>query len=192
MEATPSEFALEFTPDPELDTDDRSYVAQWESFDWKPKPRDAWEREHRELMERISIQPENPPEETPFVVGQHQDDYGYLEALPGPRWPSPGQRKTSEIESAYNKARDEYRDANHSLQKCVRLLASKTREPDAWHDRFSGPPSQIYAETWGWLTGLWQGRKIEPPSEMQMMAWARKYNEKHYTRKTRMADEQSA
>jgi hypothetical protein len=139
--------------------------------------------EQRQRLSQQTIQPENPVEEIPFVVGKRRDEYGDLCALPVPRWPSPGQPKTLDIVHAYDKERSLQMNANMALQKCVRLLAGKLRNPDRWENPYDGPPAELYAQTWAWLMGLWQGRKIEPPNELRMMAWAKQYNEEHTRKK---------
>src|SRR6266478_1622809 len=171
--------ALEFAPDSALDGEYQSYVARWESFDWQPKPRSEWERERWELMQRLNIQPENPQEEIPFVVTNRRNEYGKLQALLAPKWPSPGQPKTSEISRAHFEEGMLQDDANHALTDCVRWLARKLRDPDCWDDPYSGPPSKLYETAWSFLMGTWRARGIEPPSELCMNQWAREYNEMH-------------
>ncbi|HYT22232.1 MAG TPA: hypothetical protein VEW05_18650 [Candidatus Polarisedimenticolia bacterium] len=169
--------ALEFVPDPELDADYASYCKSQRDWEREQKPRDVWEREHRELMQRLNVQPENPLEESPFVVTNRRDEYGDLQALPAPRWPSPGQPKTTAISRAHFEEGMLQSDANHALTDCVRWLAGKLRDPDSWDDPYSGPPSKLYETPWSFLMGTWRARGIEPPSELRMNQWAKEYNE---------------
>jgi len=156
------------------------------ALEFAPDPLDA--AEHQEQMERISVQPENPREQLPFIVGNRRDEYGDLEALPWPRWPSPGQPMTPEISRAHSNELLLVMDANQSLQKCVRLMASRIREPDCWYDGSYMPPSQLFESAWNFLTGLWRSRGITPPTDETLQRWAREYNEEHYTRKRKRAE----
>src|SRR5882724_10335529 len=97
-----AESALEFVADPELDAAYARYCESQKYWDREPLPRIEWEARHREFVLRISVQPENPREQLPFIVGNRRDEYGDLEALPWPRWPSPGQPMTPEISRAHS------------------------------------------------------------------------------------------
>ncbi len=175
--------ALEFAPDPELDADYASYCKSQRDWEREPQPREVWETKHKEAMQRLNVQPENPLEETPFVVGSHRDEYGDLHALPAPKWPNPGEPKTLDISHAYSAEEQLVNDANRALTDCVRWLAMRIRNPDEWDNPYSGTPSQLYEVSWKFLTGVLRGRNIETPSDMQMMTWSREYNQEHYTRK---------
>ena len=174
IEASPIDSA-QFVPDPDLDADYASYCAGERNWEREPEPRAEWEREHKESMQRLNIQPENPPEATPFIVG-HRDEYGDLQALPAPRWPNVGEPKTQEISRAHFEEEMLQSDANHALTDCVRWLAGKIRNPDDWDNPYSGPPSKLYETQWSFLMGTWRARGIEPPSELRMNQWAKEYN----------------
>jgi hypothetical protein len=183
--------SAQFVSDPELDAAYASYCEDRKNWEREAKPRNVWEREYRERMERYNIQPENPLEETPFVVSNRRDEYGDLQALPAPRWPNPGQPKTTAISRAHFEEGMLQSDANHALTDCVRWLAHKLRDPDGWDNPYSGPPSKLYETQWSFLMGTWRARGIEPPSDDRMRQWAREYNEEHCTRqkKTRPPNE---
>src|SRR5437867_3475627 len=174
--------SAQFVPDPELDADYNRYCASERNWEREPEPREVWEREHKESMQRLNIQPENPPE-TPFIVG-NRDEYGDLQALPAPRWPSPGQPKTQEISKAHFEEGMLQCDANHALTDCVRWLAQKLRDPDCWDNPCSGPPAKLFDVAWSFLLGTFRARNIEPPSDTQMLTWAKEYNEEHTRKRT--------
>ena len=171
-----AESALEFVTDPELDAAYARYCEDQKYWEREVKPRELWERERRELMQQINIQPESEAEPEPFVVGHRRNDYGELVALPAPKWPNPGEPKTPEISRAHFKEELLLDDANRSLNDCVRWLAAKLRDPESWEHEFSGPPSKLYDTAWSFLMGTWRGRCIEPPTDNEMMQWVREYN----------------
>jgi len=183
IEASPIDSA-QFVPDPDLDADYASYCASERNWEREPEPRAEWEAKHKETIQRYNVQPENPPEEIPFVVGSHRDEYGDLQALPAPKWPSPGQPKTPEISRAHFEEGMLQCDANHALTDCVRWLAQKLRDPDCWDNPCSGPPAKLFDVAWSFLLGTFRARNIEPPSDTQMLTWAKEYNEEHTRKRT--------
>src|SRR5713101_6133348 len=104
--------ALEFTPDPELDAVYASHCESQKHWEREPKPRSEWEPEYKELMTQLNIQPENEAEPEPFRVGYRRTEYGYLVALPAPKWPNPGEPKTLEISRTHSAEELLSNDAN--------------------------------------------------------------------------------
>ena len=121
------------------------------------------------------VQPQNEIEPEPFIVGHRRNEYGQLVALPMPKYPSPGQPLTKEIEAAYFKELLLHNDATRGLNDCVRYLAWRIRTPDDWDDPYCGPLSQLYDVAYNFLLGTWRARGITPPTPEQMQAWAREY-----------------
>jgi hypothetical protein len=177
------ESALEL-PDPQLDVDYASYCASQKYWEREPERRDVWEAKHKELMQQLNIQPENPPEETPFVVSNRRNEYGDLQALPAPKWPTPGQPKTTAISRAHFEEGMLQSDANHALTDCVRWLAGRLRDPEGWDDPYSGPPAKLFDVAWSFLLGTWRSKGITPPTDDKLREWAKQYNEEHTRKRT--------
>jgi len=175
IEASPIDSA-QFVPDAGLDADYASHCKSAKDWEREPEPRAEWEREHKESMQRLNIQPENEIEPEPFIVGSRRNEFGELIALPAPKWPHPGQPKTLEISRAHFDEGMLQADATHALNDCVRWLAYKLRDPDSWDDVYSGPPAKLFDVAWSFLLGTFRARNIELPSDTQMNEWAKQYN----------------
>ena len=66
-----------------------------------------------------------------------------------------------------------YSRATEYLWKCIRWTRTRHEEPDFWNSNHNGGIPAMFDECWNWLTGVWQSRGIMPPSEDQMLAWAK-------------------
>ena len=122
--------------------------------------------------EVLDVQPENQPEPEPFKVGTTIDRYGDRTALPRPKYPHPGEPLTPEIFTAHFEEHLLWMQATRALRDCIRWTRIRITQPGDWSDPYCGPPEKLYAESWSWLMGLWQGQKIAPPTEQQMLHWA--------------------
>jgi hypothetical protein len=130
-------------------------------------------------LPELDLQPANKPEPEPFVVGANIDSYGDRTALPKPRWPNPGQPRTQEIAQTHFMEDLLWSQATRALRDCIRWTNIRITQPSQWSDPYCGPPKDLYAEAWSWLMGLWQGQKITPPTEQQMVDWALAYGDKN-------------
>jgi hypothetical protein len=157
-----------------LDDEYASYAARQEAGNWPVQDRETWETEHRAWLERQRDrkQPENKPEPKPFQVGQATDEWYPRAAIPRPQWPEPGAPLTREVERAYNAEHDLYQRANRALQDVTWWTRTRLNEPDFWNDA----EQNRYAQTLAWLMGIWQGRKIQPPTEAELETWAREWD----------------
>ncbi|SRR6266478_1226527 len=165
-------------PDESFDNEYQHACAEAENGGWEIPNRFSWEAEHKAWLEkqRNRKQPENTEPE-PFIVGENIDRYGYRTAIPAPRWPAPGELMTREIERTYHAEWDLCQKAAQALTDITYWTRTRLREPDYWDaaDR-NGNVQNRYAETWAWLMGIWQGRKIQPPTETQLETWARDWD----------------
>ncbi len=123
----------------------------------------------------IKIQPENPPQ-TEFHVGdwwedpRGRDSSAGRQAFPEPRWPSPGQPNTHDIDWDYWHEWDLWRRGIDELRMVVWYTIRKLQSPD---DFRGSRDEQSLAERWAWLTGVWASRNITPPTTEQLEEWAK-------------------
>lgn len=114
------------------------------------------------------------------------DSHPYLEAIPYPCYPAPGEPLTPEIEREHFEEVQLWTMANRALTDCVYWLRCKHIDPQHWNDIHCGsankPPGateervrtkeELYGETWSWLLGLWTGKGMTPVSEEEMLRLA--------------------
>ena len=183
---TPSS-TTDLLPDESFNSAYQRACAEAENGGWPVPDRIEWETEHKAWLEKQKNrkQPENKPEPTPFQVGQATGEWYPRAALPRPRWPEPGATLTRDVVKSYDAEHDLYQRANRALQDIIHWTWTRLNEPEFWEatDRNADIQSR-YAETWAWLMGIWQGRKIQPPTETQIEVWARDWDKKQ-TRPTK-------
>jgi hypothetical protein len=181
--ATP-EFSI---PDAKLDDEYFAYAARQEKGNWPVQDREIWEAEHRAMLEteRNRKQPENKLEPQPFQVGQPTGEWYPRAAIPAPKWPEPGALLTREIVKSHDAELDLYQRANRALQDVTWWTRTRLLEPDYWNAEHNGNMQTRFAETIAWLSGIWQGRGIQPPTEIQIEKWARDWNKTHQARPTK-------
>jgi len=175
---TPSGATTESLSDDSLDAAYQRACAEAENGGWEIPDRLSWQTEHEAWLEkqRNRKQPESTEPEN-FVVGANRDRYGDRTAIPSPRWPEPGALMTREVVRTYDAELDLCRKAARALTDVIWWTRTRLNEPEFWEatDRNAGLQSR-YAETWAWLMGIWQGRKIQPPTETQVETWAREWD----------------
>lgn len=177
----------DFVADSNLDNAYHKSVAAAEANDWPAEDRETWEKRYKEWLQwwNNRVQPANEPE-TPFVVGRVADHWYGRDAIPPPRWPEPGAPISKAVQDAYDREANLYDKANRALQDCIHWTRTRLYEPDFWNrTECNGSIQALHAQSWAFLSGIWQARGLQAPSEGQMQQWAEEYNNKYEHRRSR-------
>jgi len=95
--------------------------------------------------------------------------YAQREAIPRPKFPSPGQPSTPELWESFWQDEHLWSQASNVLEYVIRLTRIREEDPEEFD---SLRLHEAYAADLRYLTGIWNAKHLPAPSDEQFKAWA--------------------